>query len=472
MMNKHLYCLLLVICCGACLSSANAQTEAERKLIAASQTGSSPLYFNPVADNVPLIEPGSYYNEQECTIRDGLPNFFAKVKAGKPVSMGYIGGSITQGIYCYRTQSAKYISSLYPNTSFKWMNAGVSGTGTDLGACRIGDQLLKYHPDLIFVEFAVNGAYQPGMEGIIRQIIRDNPSTDICLIYTLLNGQTKVYSEGKIPENIQGLENIARHYNIPSIHLGMEAAQLEKEDKLVWKGTTETANGRIVFSNDGIHPLKEGGNIYAAAIARGFKKMSSNTTAAQHKLPDALIKDNWEDATLADPLTAAKFDEYWKKTDPLTVNYLKPFAGWFPNIMQAEQPGASFSFKFNGSMFGLFDVGGPEVGQVEILIDGQLVQLQEISTKGYHLYKAVNTPAKSTLDRFNVNCNNRYRGQYDLVEVTPGEHTVVVRIAAEKSDKATILGPRQQEDITAHPEKYDRTVLYLGKILLKGKMVH
>src|SRR5690606_36001811 len=104
-----------------------------------------------------------------------------------------IGGSITQGNVCYRPQTAKYLQSMFPDVPLKAINAGVSGTGTDLGACRLQDQLLQYHPDLIFVEFAVNGAYAPGMEGIIRQIWQFDPEIDICLIYTINNGQTKIY---------------------------------------------------------------------------------------------------------------------------------------------------------------------------------------------------------------------------------------------------------------------------------------
>jgi hypothetical protein len=121
-------------------------------------------------------------------------------------------------------------------------------------------------------------------------------------------------------------------------------------------------------------------------------------------------------------------------------------------------------------MFGLFDVGGPEVGQLEIEVDGKPVQLQEVSTKGYHLYKAAST-GNTVLNRFNNFCNNRYRGQYDFIEVEPGEHTVVVRISATKADKAAILGAKQQADITEHPEKYDQTVFYLGKILMRGNPI-
>src|SRR5690606_23386718 len=170
-------------------------------------------------------------------------------------TVAFIGGSITQGNYCYRLQTAKYLQTVYSETPFKWINAGVSGTGTDLAAFRLKEQVLDYQPDLIFIEFAVNKAYAEGMEGMIRQIITHNPNTAICIIYTILHGQTQYYQRGNIPENIQRLEKLADYYELPSIHLGMEAAALEKEGALIWKAEKQV-EGKILFSKDGIHPLQ------------------------------------------------------------------------------------------------------------------------------------------------------------------------------------------------------------------------
>ena len=116
---------------------------------------------------------------------------------------------------------------------------------------------------------------------MIRKIIKENPHTDICLIYTVYTNQITTYQKGDIPQVIKGLEDIAAHYQLPSIHLGMEAATLEKAGKLLWKGNKEVAAGKILFSNDGIHPVAEGGNLYASAIARGLEKIRKGNGALQ-----------------------------------------------------------------------------------------------------------------------------------------------------------------------------------------------
>jgi lysophospholipase L1-like esterase len=443
-------------------------SRSQQELIAASQGAASAMLFAPHA-TTSLIEAGKFYDDKECIVRNGLPHIMNLLQSGKPAKIAYIGGSITQGEYCYRQQSAKFITNQYSKSKITFLNAGVSGTGTDLGACRIGEQVLSQKPDLIFIEFAVNGAYAPGMEGMVRQVIKNNPQTDISLIYTIMTGQSGKYAEGSIPDNIKGLEAVADKYGLTSIHLGVQAAMLEKDNKLLWKGTKEEAAERILFSNDGIHPLPEGGNLYAAAIARAFIRLEKDKPIAVKKqLNDPLFTDKWEDAGMYSPMDIAQFNGQWEKIVPERGSDFYRYRPWFPYIMKSTVPGASFTFIFEGSAFGIFDIGGPEVGQIEIEVDGKPVKLTTVSAKGYHLYRPDENGKKTTINRFNSYCNNRYRGQYDLIEVGQGKHTITVKLSPEKGNKLKILG-NNTSDIIANPAKYDQSVLYLGRILLRGK---
>ncbi len=115
--------------------------------------------------------------------------------------------------------------------------------------------------------------------------------------------------------------------------------------------------------------------------------------------------------------------------------------------MSAEKPGSAMSFDFYGTKVGVFDIGGPEMGQLEIYVDGK---------------------RQAVINRFNRFCNNRYRGQYFYVDTKAGRHHIEFRVSGEIPDKRAILGDGQLEDITANPSKYNRSVVYLGKILVKG----
>lgn len=453
------------------LRSGEQASEHNKDIIAASQTGAKPLFFDPGDATTETIAPGTFQDTLECMVRGGLPHFFDKAENGKSVTIGYIGGSITRGENMYRNQSAKFIQSIFPDVKMNAINTGVSGTGTDLGACRIHDQLLKYHPDLIFIEFAVNGAFRPGMEGMIRQIWRYDPTIDICLLYTIGGNQWKEYAKGQIPENIRGLEDIAEYYHIPSVHMAIEASMLAKAGKLMWKGDVGKTDHEIVFSGDGIHPLKAGGDLYAKAIARGMLKLKKlNPRSQDRRLGTPLLADNWEDAQMLDPRENATFSGEWEPVDPLMTDSLRQFKPWFPYLMKSGTPGASFSFQFNGEMVGLFDIGGPEAGQLSLTVDGKKMSLlRQSNTLAWKVVPE--NEGAPLLNRFNKYCNNRYRGQCEFIALKPGLHKVTFSISPEKADKAGILGTGHLKDMARHPERYNQTVELLGKILIRGEIV-
>src|SRR5690606_4733236 len=119
-----------------------------------------------------------------------------------------------------------------------------------------------------------------------------------CFIYTVMSAQLKYYQQGTTTPIIQKLEDIAAHYNIPSVHMGMEAADLVKEGKLLDKGKTSDNSDKPAFSNDGVHPSVTGGDLYASAIARSMLKMQKEGVLSPYQLPEPLLKNNWEDAKM------------------------------------------------------------------------------------------------------------------------------------------------------------------------------
>ncbi len=444
-----------------------AQKKDVQGIIASSQTGASDIFFKAGLKDPSKINLESYQNLAETNIRKGLPYFFVKAKQGKPLRIAYIGGSITRADHQYRNQSFSFIQGMFPNTAMVGINAGVSGTDTDLGACRLYDHVLKYNPDLIFIEFAVNGGYPQGMEGIVRQIIQYNNIIDICFIYTLTAEQFIYYQQNTFPPVIKKLEEIADHYNVPSVHMGMEVTELEATGKLISKGKTGESSIPL-FSIDGVHPLQKGGDLYAASIARSMLRMKGVLREKLYTLPKPLYPDNWEEARMIDP-ERISFSENWQKIDPSNT-HLKTYKSWFPYIMTSEKGGESLTFRYRGKAFGIFDIGAPETGQLDIYVDGKFVNMYPV--KGDRLYSIDSTSIPNPLKRFNSYCNNRTRGQYFLVQ-TPdgGEHTVTFKISQGIPDKRKILGAEQQEDINNNFEKYNHNRIYVGKILLNGELL-
>jgi lysophospholipase L1-like esterase len=452
---------LILIIVGSLSYGGSAQ---EQQLIAASQSGAASTFFN--AHKSAFTISSDFYDDKECIQRDGLANFFKKAKFGKSLRVAFLGGSITRAKRMYREQTFDYIQSMFPKVSMEGINAGVSGSDADLGACRLGEQVLRHKPDLIFIEFAVNGGFEQGVEGIIRQVKKYDAEIDICLIYTTTSKQLEDYKVGNIPPGIQKMEKIAAHYAIPSIHMSMEPAKLANEGKLVTKGNSISSPNQIVFSEDGVHPLEAAGNLYAFAIARAMLKMKNSNSMVVRHLPKPLFKDNWEDAKMLSPLEAASFSNGWSNKETNRAGFAA-YKEWFPYLMVAEKPGESLSFTFDGTMFGFFDIGGPEVGQLDLFVDGKRVDLVQ---KGTNRYQIVGN-GKAQLNRFNKFCNNRYRGQFICIELPKGRHRIELKISSSFPDKTKVLGPAQLDDINLNPSKYNRSVIYLGKILLRGNLI-
>lgn len=102
-----------------------------------------------------------------------------------------------------------------------------------------------------------------------------------------------------------------------------------------------------------------------------------------------------------------------------------------------------------------------------MLVDGKSVKIKKEATNRYVVIEG----SGDELNRFNAYCNNRYRGQFICIELPQVLHTVSFTITEKFPDKKEILGKNQLQDISTIPEKYNRSVIYLGKILMGGALV-
>ncbi len=117
---------------------------------------------------------------EEVHVRKGVGNFLAKLKAGKPVTVAYFGGSITE-MNGWRNMTTDWLRKANPKAEVTEVHAAIGGTGSGLGVFRLGHDALAKNPDLLFVEFATNDGGAPAeaiwrnFDGIVQQTWRKNP---------------------------------------------------------------------------------------------------------------------------------------------------------------------------------------------------------------------------------------------------------------------------------------------------------
>ena len=417
------------------------------RLIAASLLIASRLQSAPV-DDLP-----------EHVLRGGLPNIFAKLEKGGEVKIAYLGGSITAQPG-YRVKTFEWFKKEYPQAKLTEINAAIGGTGSDLGVFRVGQDVLAHKPDLMFVEFAVNdGGAAPEqihrcMEGIVRQTWRANPETDICFVYTIANNMIDEWKTGKLPRSVVAMEQLAEHYGIPSIHFGREIAKLAAADRLIVAGPLPKTDAeraalgnKIVFAPDKVHPhIETGHQIYFETTVRAFEKMRNGGNPAPHGVKAPFVADNLENAKLV-PLSKAKLSAGWQRLP--ADHKLKGFFNRLPEIWHANQPGDSVEFKFKGTAVGIYDLLGPDCGQVSITLDGK--------------------PADKPTSRFDSYCTYHRLGSFFPSRNLPaGEHTIRIEIHPDQADKGKIITDKKA--FAADPKRFDDRQWYAGAIMLVGDL--
>ncbi|MGE9293489.1 MAG: SGNH/GDSL hydrolase family protein [Puniceicoccales bacterium] len=408
----------------------------------------------------------------EFTPREGLPNFFNKLDKGEDVTVVYFGGSITAQ-NGWRVQSAEWLQKEYPDAKIEPVSAAIGGTGSDVGVFRAENDALSHHPDLLFVEFAVNDASKrrdsviKAMEGIVRKTWEANPETDICFVYTVTKYDSKVLADGKVKTSTAAMEEVADYYGIPSIHFGMNVAKLEKEGKLVMETkapmtqvsgdelneAAELATdeqGRIIFSKDGVHPYPETGHVlYTQVLTRCLEDMSGDAGVLTHSLQDKpLDPQNWEQAQRL-PITDNELSGPYVDLTAQGDAMAKRFAPRLSPLYRLA-PGAELHFKFKGTKVMIYDVIGPRGATLEITLDGK--SRKKVRMDGYCTY-----------DRLSIlSIGDNLKNEV---------HEVSIRVLDEPLDKRNILFERNRDKYDANPALYADSFWYPGAIFIVGEMV-
>ncbi|TWT80352.1 hypothetical protein CA13_17650 [Planctomycetes bacterium CA13] len=364
---------------------------------------------------------------EELRVRDGLPNFFQKLKAGEDITVGYIGGSITNG-GLWRSKTFDWLKSEYPKAKLKHVNAAIGGTGPDFGACRIGNHLLAHDPDMIFIEYRVNdgGAFQGrAFEGLIPQIWNHNPNAEICIVYTIAKWMLSDIEKGKQTSAGRPIEAVANHYGITSIDFGLEVVKQLNENKLVFQAN-KPVDGKILFSKDGVHPVEAGHDIYRDIVVRSFKAIEDHGTAGANVIPKPLKENAFSNATMV-PVTRARFSAGWQSVDlsgstDINADLTDKNGGdktIFDEAMKTDSVDETLTLQWDGFMLGLTAVlQGKDQVKIEVSTDGGPAKIYDLASRS----------------------GNRQSKYIFTKEVGSGSHTTIVKVVSLAEGKSCQLG--------------------------------
>lgn len=323
-------------------------------------------------------------------LRAGLGNSYQVFSRSGKARVAFLGGSITE-MNGWRNLVAESLENHFPETKFDFVFAGIASTDSTLGAFRLEHDVFSAGKvDLLFIESAVNELHngrtkeeiQRAVEGIVRHAIRHNPDIDVVAQYFADNEYVRQVTAGTVPWQIETINTVMERYQLPSIN---QVVML----------TAKLSAGKITpaeFARDGCHPAEKGHQLYADNINTLFEicwsSKPQSKTMRSRRLPPALYPDHFGDGRYAD-IRTAKLGEGWTYVEnwkPTSGGTRKQFVN-LP-VIEATEPGAELTLKFEGSAIGIVIPAGPDAGIIEYKVDGGDYKSIDLFTKwsgGLHL---------------------------------------------------------------------------------------
>lgn len=286
-----------------------------------------------------------------------------KAQNGESITVGVIGGSITQGSLasstelCYASLFRNYWEEKFPECEISFVNAGIGGTNSYLGVHRVDEQLLSAEPDVVIVEFSVNDTDKVmnkySYDSLVRKILTSESEPAVILLFTTQEDGTSLQETHR---------EIGAAYDLPMISYH-DVVYPE-----VAAGTLDWAD----ISPDNIHPNDAGHDIIGQLISRYldgvYDELDSIDTSDLSFNTAAYTADYYANARLynASELEAVEMSGF-------DIGTNRVYPSMFTDNWVSNGTGGSLTFNVECRCFGLFYVMQTDGkgGKYEVFVDGE-----------------------------------------------------------------------------------------------------
>ncbi len=410
-------CMSLAACGGSDNSSDAAQSDdTAAQTEAAVETTTAPAVPTEPVDLSKGLTDAMY---SRALISEGnrarIANAMKRAEAGESITVGVIGGSITQGSSatdhnnCYAQLFKKYWTEKFPDSEIKFVNAGIGGTNSYLGVHRADSQLLSYNPDVVIVEFSVNDSdklmNKYSYDSLVRKILNAENNPAVMLLFTTQENGTSLQETHK---------EIGMAYDLPMLSYREAVYPEVAAGTLNWKD----------ISPDNIHPNDEGHKLIGQIVERylnsvydALADIDSEAVAIEAKAytSDYYKNGRMTGASEVTPLEISGFENSGNKTYPelFPDNWVTEGEGYIKFEIECQCLGFFYLKQTNG-----------KGGKYDVYVDGE---------------------RKGSLDAdFTGGWGTYGETQQIILAKEAAKHTVEIKLAEGSSNTAlTILGIMQ-----------------------------
>lgn len=320
----------------------------------------------PEATPAPVPLPSDYVTEEmyerAVAFREGdltrLAAVMRRARAGEDITVGVIGGSITEGYSASNRAETSYACHMrnwwqerFPDSKVEYVNAGIGGTSSYLGVHRVQEDLLEQKPDFVIVEFSVNDGnnqfFKISYDNLLRRILLDENEPALLLLFTTQENGTSA----QVNDALLGFG-----YGLPMISYGNAVLPSIEAGEFAWKD----------ISPDNVHPNDRGHAVIGELLYRYLndvyarleeipEEVTPFTAKAQTK--ERYLKGRVLDASCLSPAEVGSFTEQVENWYFPYKNYWHTKGGGEAIVFEIEAANIGMLYQRDvDAAFGLYDV--------------------------------------------------------------------------------------------------------------------
>lgn len=307
-------------------------------------------------------------------------DFDREAEAGNQLNVVFFGASLTWGanatdpqLTSYRARIAQRLEKAYPKAHFKFWDAAIGGTGSQLGVFRLDRDVLNHSPDLVFLDFSANDGISStdpetlaSYEAIVRRIVSEARAPVVQVIFPfkwdVMSGSTQ-----KMPRR--------------DAHIGISKAYATGLGDAIELAQTRVKSGSVsidqLWPDDGVHPGDAGYELFADAAWTAFQRAVSEKVRCA--APDSMLyASTYMNSARVRISTLSPLPEGWSVSRPHVVSayFDMLMSRWLDDevVATSKPPVAALNIKFTGSMVMLFGESTSTSAKFHARIDGNLVE--------------------------------------------------------------------------------------------------
>lgn len=280
---------------------------------------------------------------------------WSEILARKKLTIGFMGGSVTQGY-----QGLRIMSHAYPDYLADMLRAegyeietaicADAGMGCMAGNLLSDELIIPQKPDIVFLEYAINETTLPpsvmAFESLLRKLLRMPDPPAVCFL--LLRSAQDYSCEGFMTE-------IAAHYALPYISLRKGINPILERGDLEWSE----------YADPESHPNEEGQQLLAECLLHMMHTLRSQPATPPRPLPDVWLDAPYENMRLLRPCEPC---DCVRTNSPVIPN-IHPH---YPVLWAVNQENGGLEITVRCRVLVLFYLMHrlPEFGSAEISADG------------------------------------------------------------------------------------------------------